>query len=74
MTMSTTLITHRRYPTIRIVDVAAAHTRNRRARTVAATGKARPDSSMLGRRKVVSANIVRLIPGQTRLPFEAGSF
>lgn len=67
------LTTPRRYTPIRIVDVSAAHMR-RRTRTDAPRGKTRPVSGMLGRRKVVSANIVRLIPGQTRLPFADGTF
>jgi hypothetical protein len=72
--MTTTALTRpRRYTPIRIVDVSAAHTRNR-TRADASRGKARPVSSLHGRRKVVAANIVRLIPGQTRLPFEASSY
>jgi hypothetical protein len=71
--MTTSMLTKpRRYPPIRIVDVSAAHTR-RQTRTDATRGKARPASSIPGRRKVVVANIVRLIPGQTRLPFADGA-
>jgi hypothetical protein len=56
-----------RYPGLDIVDVSAYRTPARRPIATPS------EPTGLSRRQVVRANIVRLIPGRTRLPYATGT-